>query len=151
MARRKTSPHHHSAGTPAEIEASFYEALNKADLEQLMHCWADEDDVVCVHPGGPRFVGAGAIRSSFDAIFQNSGAIRASIHKLHAVHTLTTAVHSVIERIDVTHEGQEQQGFVIATNVFAKTAQGWRMVAHHASPGTPQELQEMNEQANVLH
>jgi ketosteroid isomerase-like protein len=24
---------------------------------------------------------------------------------------------------------------VLATNVYMKTAQGWRLVAHHASPG----------------
>jgi ketosteroid isomerase-like protein len=40
---------------------------------------------------------------------------------------------------------------VIATNVFIKTAQGWRLVAHHASPGSPKELQEVTEAPSVLH
>jgi hypothetical protein len=30
--------------------------------------------------------------------------------------------------------------FVLTTNVYVRTAQGWRMVAHHASPGTAQEI-----------
>jgi ketosteroid isomerase-like protein len=150
MARKKVP--HHAAGTPDEVEARFYESLNKADIEQLMQCWGDEDEVVCVHPGGPRFVGHGAIRASFEAIFQNSGGIRASIHKAHVVQTLATSVHSVIERIEISEAGQEtQHGYVIATNVFAKTAQGWRLIAHHASPGTPREMQEMNETPSVLH
>ena len=52
-------------GMADDIEASFYEALQTADIEKLMACWADEDDVVCVHPGGPRLIGLGAIRSAF--------------------------------------------------------------------------------------
>jgi ketosteroid isomerase-like protein len=141
----------HAAGSPDELEASFYEALNKADIAQLMACWADEDEIVCVHPGGPRFMGQGAIRASFEGIFQNAGAIAASIHKRHAVLTLTTAVHSVIECIQVGTPEQPQQAYVIATNVYAKTAQGWRMVAHHASPGTPREMQELSDAPAVFH
>ena len=63
-------------GTADDIEAAFYEALQKGDIELLMACWADEDDVVCVHPGGPRMVGVGAIRAGFEAMFAH-GTIRA--------------------------------------------------------------------------
>jgi ketosteroid isomerase-like protein len=42
------------------------------------------------------------------------------------------------------------QAFVIATNVYLKTAQGWRLVAHHASPGTAQEVPTSDKPA-VLH
>ena len=62
-------------GTPDEVEASFYEALQSADIEKLMSCWAEDDDIVCIHPGGPRIVGAGAIRAAFDAIFAHEGSI----------------------------------------------------------------------------
>ena len=41
-------------GTPDDVETAFYEALQNADITQLMACWADEDDILCVHPGGPR-------------------------------------------------------------------------------------------------
>src|SRR5437870_3288653 len=58
-------------GSPDEIEAAFYEALQTADIDKLMACWADEDDIVCIHPGGPRVIGAGAIRATFEAMFNN--------------------------------------------------------------------------------
>jgi hypothetical protein len=32
---------------------------------------------------------------------------------------------------------------VLATNVFFKTPLGWRLVLHHASPGSPREAQEI--------
>ena len=52
-----------------DVEAQFYDALQRGDLELLMSIWSDDDDVACVHPGGPRIVGHGAVRASFDAIF----------------------------------------------------------------------------------
>jgi ketosteroid isomerase-like protein len=63
-------------GTADDIEAAFYEAMQTGDIELLMACWADEDEIVCVHPGGPRLVGPVAIRAAFEAMFAN-GSIRA--------------------------------------------------------------------------
>ena len=106
---------------------------------------------MCVHPGGPRVVGTGAIRAAFDAIFGHEGSIHVQAESIRRVDTLTGAVHSVLERIDVmTNEGPAH-AYVLATNVFHKTPQGWRLVVHHASPGTQDEQQEINQQAQVLH
>jgi ketosteroid isomerase-like protein len=138
-------------GTPDEVEAAFYEALQSADIEKLMACWADEDDIVCVHPGGPRVVGAGAIRAAFDAIFGHEGSIHVQAESIRRIDTLTGAVHSVLERIDVMTSQGPAHAYVLATNVFHKTPQGWRMVVHHASPGTQDEAQEINQSAQVLH
>ncbi len=44
-----------------------------------------------------------------------------------------------------------RQAWVIATNVYHRTAQGWRLVAHHASPGTASEIQEVSDAPSVLH
>ena len=41
----------------------------------------------------------------------------------------------MVERIEVMGHDGPGSAWVVATNVYAKTAQGWRMVAHHASPG----------------
>jgi ketosteroid isomerase-like protein len=139
-----------SAGNADDIEAAFYEALQNGDIEKLMACWGDEDDIVCVHPGGARLVGPAAIRAAFDAMFSN-GTIRAQAIKVRKVETMSASVHSVLERIEVLTEEGPRHAYVIATNVYHKTAQGWRMVAHHASPGTPREMQEVSETPTVLH
>jgi uncharacterized protein (TIGR02246 family) len=136
--------------SPDEIEQEFYEALQSADIERLMAVWSDDDDIVCVHPGGPRVVGPGAIRAAFDSIFSN-GAVDARPEKVRRLHTHATAVHSVLEHVRLMTEEGLREGWVVATNVYLKTAQGWRMVAHHASPGAPGEVQEMIESASVLH
>ncbi len=137
-------------GSADDIEAFFYEALQGGDIEKLMACWADEDDIVCVHPGGPRLVGMAAIRAAFDAMFAN-GTIRAHAEKIRKVEAMGSCVHSVLERIEVMTEEGPVHAYVIATNVYHKTAQGWRMVAHHTSPGTPREMQEISDSPQVLH
>ncbi len=139
-----------NSGNADEIETAFYEAMQGGDIDRLMACWADEDDIVCVHPGGPRLVGAGAIRAAFDAMFAN-GSIRAHAEKVRKIETMGASVHSVLERIEVMTEEGPRHAYVIATNVYHKTAQGWRLVAHHASPGTPREMQEISDSPHVLH
>jgi ketosteroid isomerase-like protein len=148
MAKPKVPPA--SSGNADDIEAAFYEALQNGDLEKLMACWADEDDIVCVHPGGGRVVGCAAIRAAFDAMFSN-GTIQAQAEKVRKVDSMSASVHNVLERIELLTEEGPRHAYVIATNVYHKTAQGWRMVAHHASPGTPREMQEVSETPPVLH
>jgi len=136
--------------SPDEIEQQFYEALQRGDIERLMAVWSDDEDICCVHPGGPRVVGAGAIRAAFDSMFAN-GTIDARPEKVRRLQTHSCAVHSVLEQVRVMTEEGPQSAWVIATNVYVKGAQGWRLVAHHASPGSPREVQEIVEAASVLH
>ncbi len=137
-------------GSADDVEAAFFEALRDADIEKLMACWADEDDIACVHPGGPRVVGATAIRATFEAMFAN-GPIRVRPECLHKVESLGSAVHHLVERVDVASPQGPRQAWVIATNVYLKTAQGWRLVAHHASPGTASDVQEAADAPQVPH
>ncbi len=137
-------------GSVDETEASFYEAMQNSDIDKMMACWADEDEVFCIHPGGPRLVGLGAIRAAFDAMFSSSS-LRIQPEAVRKLDSMACAVHSVRERIDIlTNEGPVA-AFVLATNVYFKTAQGWRLVAHHTSPGAMHDSQDVSEAAQVLH
>lgn len=147
MPRAKPPP---PPSTPDEIEQQFYEALQRADIEALMAVWSDDDEIVCVHPGGPRVVGAAAIRAAFEAIFAN-GAIAARPEKVRRLQTMNCAVHSVLERIEIPTDEGPQTAWVVATNVYVKSGGGWAMAAHHASPGSPREVQDIVEAASTLH
>ena len=121
-------------GTPDDIEQAFYDALQHADIDRLMACWADEEDIVCVHPGGPRLVGAAAIRATFEAMFAG-GSIRAFPEQVLRLTAHGCSVHNVVERIELLSDDGLRRAYVMATNVYVKTAQGWRLATHHASPG----------------
>lgn len=137
-------------GTPDDTEAAFYEALHNADIEQMMSCWAEEDDVICVHPGGGRVIGTTAIRGVFEAMFSH-GSVRAMPERVHKIASLASAVHHLVEKVAIVTPEGPSHAFVVATNVYHQTAQGWRMVAHHASPGTPHEAPDVGSKPTVFH
>lgn len=129
-----------ATGSPDELEAEFYEALRHGDIERLMAVWADDDEIVCVHPGGGRAIGPAAIRASFEAIFASSGGIPIQTEQVHRLQQLGCALHHLVERVAVQGPQGAQQAWVLTTHVYIKTLQGWRLAAHHASPGTTAEI-----------
>ena len=137
-------------GSPDEVEATLYEAMQTGNIEAFMACWADEDDVVCVHPGGPRIVGHQAIRQSFETLFE-SGSIMAKPEGLRRVSSLTCSVHNLVERVRIETPEGPREAVVLATNVYHRTPQGWRLVLHHASPASEQDLQHGSDAPSILH
>ena len=151
MIRRQPPPA--VVGSADDAETQFYEALQQGDLERLMSVWADDDEILCVHPGGARLIGAAAIRASFEAIFA-SGGVPARPEQVHRLQQVGSALHHLVERITVPAEGgATQEAWVLATNFYVKTAQGWRLAAHHASPALPHDVPVMQggEGPSTLH
>ena len=124
----------HLAATPDDIEHAFYEGLLHADVEQIMACWADHEDVVCIPPGGKPLHGLQAIRKLFTDLIQN-GPITLRVTHTHKSLQLAQAIHTVTEHVSVQTDDGQAVAQLYSLNVFHKTAQGWRLVAHHTSPG----------------
>jgi len=116
-----------------------------------MACWADEDDVACVHPGGPRLLGLATIRASFEALFANGGALHIVPECRHRLDAAVQAIHHVVEHAEVVTEQGITRAEVVATNVYLKTAAGWRMVLHHASPAVAGQAAEVTTVPKILH
>ena len=148
--RAATTPPPSPPASADDIETQFYEALRRGDLEAVMAVWSDDEDISCVHPGGARLVGPGAIRASFAAIFRN-GAIDARPEQVRRLQSHACAVHSVLERVQAAGSSGVQPAWVLATNVYVHGAQGWRLVTHHASPATGAAVPELPEARSTLH
>lgn len=118
--------------TPDRAEEAFYEAFEHRDLEAMMAVWADDDTIVCVHPGGERIVGRDAIAEAWRQIFLNGSRLEFQLLHCHALSDEGVVVHSVLEEIRV--EGRPAfRATVAATNVFVLTDGGWRLWMHHGS------------------
>lgn len=113
------------------VETAFYAAMSDGNLDQMMALWADDDGTVCNHPGGPRLLGLQAIRESFSSIF-SSGGVRIATAQRQAWSTPDIAVHSLIEHIAVEGRAGTEVIEVVATNIFVRSAKGWRILVHHA-------------------
>lgn len=139
--------------SPEECEQAFYEALDAADSEALNELWLEDDDVVCIHPGGARLTGYATVKSSWTSILAN-GPVHARCTLAKSLETPTVALHNVVEEVVVGEGAQQQVVSVLATNVYVKTPAGWKMVLHHASAapeGAAHGAHESRESPSVLH
>lgn len=118
--------------TPEDAEQAFYEAAEAGDLDALMAVWAEDDEVVCVHPNGERLVGQAPIRESWRKILSSGRKLQVRLEQPVRWQGLMLATHSAIETVLIDGEGEALH--LAATNVFVRSAAGWRMLVHHASP-----------------
>ena len=119
--------------TPDDAETAFYDAFERADIAAMMAVWAESDDIVCIHPQGPRLAGFEAVRESWAQIFAGGAQLRVRTTEERRFDGQTLAVHNVIELV-AAPGGESEPTQVMATNVFELTEGGWRMIVHHATP-----------------
>lgn len=116
------------------VEEAFYSALAHADLAGVMSLWADDEEVICIHPGGQRLSGLHAVRQSFEEILAG-GPLNIRTREVQVFESATLAVHNLIEQIAVSGSGGSEVVDVLATNVYIKNSTGWQLLVHHAAPG----------------
>jgi hypothetical protein len=118
--------------TPDAVEASFYTAFQTLDIALMGAVWAEQPSPVCVHPGGDLLQDRSEVLRSWREIL--TGAERPELHYRVIQRTASEglAVHLVEELIRPSRS-REEPNRILATNVYGKTAEGWRMTAHHAS------------------
>ena len=136
--------------TPQDAEAAFYDAFAKCDLDAMMAVWADEDEIYCVHPNGARVSGMAQVRESWRQIFASGQTLQLQLREQQQLHGMMLSLHSVYEHISISG-GTRSQSRVIATNIYLRTARGWRMVAHHASPAPASVPTEPQRVTKTLH
>ncbi len=135
--------------TPQDAEAAFYEALETADLEAMMEVWAEDEEIVCVHPGGPRLAGFEQVRASWAQILGSGQKLKVHVSDQVVLSGMMLVIHSMNENILVPGE-QRSRAPVAATNIYLRTGKGWRMVLHHGSP-VPAEARPPAEPPKILH
>ncbi|MDR1708284.1 MAG: nuclear transport factor 2 family protein, partial [Candidatus Accumulibacter sp.] len=119
--------------TADDAEEAFYEALAQANLEALMAVWADDDEIVCVHPTGQRMDGHAAIRDSWRSVFENNPRFAVRIRHKVRWESALISVHSIVETLYLQQD-QTAHGPMLTTHVFTRGASGWRLASRHTSP-----------------
>jgi len=119
--------------TPQDAEQAFYKAFERADLAAMMSVWAEEDDIVCVHPGGARHTGVVEVRESWRQILAQETGVQFHLVGNRVFSGRMISVHSVYEHVTIAGDSRPANP-VLATNIYLLTDRGWRMLMHHASP-----------------
>jgi ketosteroid isomerase-like protein len=117
---------------PDEASRAFYESFEQGDVAAMMAVWADDDEIFCIHPGGPRNVGQAAVRGAWKEIFSGTTRLKFQLEQQMFFVGASIAVQSVFEYLQVNDE-PKLRGPAVATNIYIRTAGGWRVLAHHAA------------------
>jgi ketosteroid isomerase-like protein len=119
--------------TPQDAALAFYQAFEGKDVDAMMATWAEDEDIVCVHPGGPRLVGYEAVRAGWEHLFAGDSRLSFQLDEIVVLETVGMALQSAVEHVTLGDD-PAPRGSAIATNVFLRTPTGWRLAVHHASP-----------------
>jgi ketosteroid isomerase-like protein len=129
MAQSRTPPIY---TTPGDAATAFYQAIETRDIDTMMATWAEDEDIVCVHPSGVRLVGYAAVRSGWEQLFAGDTQLKFQLDHVVAIETVGLAMQSAVEHVFAGPDGRER-GVANCTNIFMRTPLGWRIVMHHAS------------------
>ena len=127
--------------TAQDAENAFYDSLERGDLDLMMAVWAEDEEIVCVHPAGGRIAGQEQVRDSWRRMFASGQRLQIKIAQRVTLSGMMVEVRSVHEVITIVGD-EAARPPMVATNVYVRTAAGWRMVAHHASPAPEQAADE---------
>ncbi|MFE7622122.1 nuclear transport factor 2 family protein [Streptomyces sp. ATexAB-D23] len=158
-----SEPRDDHAAAAADIAAvegantAFYEALEQGDLEALTALWLPGEDltVSCVHPGWPVLSGRGEVLRSYALIMANTEYIQFFLTDVGVSMTGDTALVTCTENI--LSGGPAEEGsslgplvgqLVVATNVFRRTPDGWKLWSHHGSPVLTETGEEEDEETS---
>lgn len=108
---------------------TFYRAFAERDVTLMSAVWAEQEPVTCLHPGWPPVEGRDNVLQSWHAIL--TGPASPDIECLHSRAGIHRDMGLVIcyERIG--------QDYLIATNIFIRSGEGWLLV-HHQSGAAPE-------------
>ncbi len=129
MADEGTSDHE----AVTEANASFYAAVEADDFEAMSDLWLHDDRVSCTHPGWARLRGWSRVGASWAAIAGGPQQLQFILTDLQVdvvgdIGVVTLDENMVSEAFSST---------AAAVNLFVRTAAGWQMMSHHASPVAP--------------
>ncbi len=114
----------------AAVEAAFYDALARRDVDAMMSVWSEDDEVLCILTDGIRLTDLAAIRDYWQNFFEtlSRDAMRVT-HRVSCANMMLT----VFSNLETTMTGNDTSKTVFATHVYSRGALGWRLVMRHAS------------------
>ncbi len=100
----------------------FYRAFGARDLAAMDALWARQAPVACIHPGWPVLADRDAVMESWHGILANPAAPRIACYDEQVLLYGDTALVVCEEELD--------GGTLIASNLFVREDDAWR-IAHH--------------------
>lgn len=134
------------SGARTDVEAveaantALYDALEHGDLDAMTEQWLP-DGISVVHPGWPVLNGRDEVLRSYALIMASTDYIQFFLTDVEVSVIGNTAMVTCTENIlsggpaePDGSAGPLVGGLVVATNIFRRTEEGWKLWCHHGSP-----------------
>ncbi len=105
---------------------AFYRAFADRDIEAMDRLWGRVEPIACIHPGWPALVGRAEVLGSWTRILVNPQSPGIDCRNPRAFVFGDTAMVICYEVI--------RKQALVATNLFRREKDGWKIVHHQASP-----------------
>jgi ketosteroid isomerase-like protein len=126
------------AASVESVNQAFYTAFETGDLDAMRALWLDRDDTVCIHPGGEAVRGAGPVGRSWALVMAHTPYIQFFLTdvavSVAAEVASVTCTENILTGDESTGPSEFGGGKAVATNLFLRTPEGWRLWVHHSSP-----------------
>lgn len=119
---------------PQDAEDAFYDAIDERDSKRLREVWEDSPDIACLLPMQPLLHGK-QVLEAWTPLFGGDFHLDIQVRHVRWLETGDLAIHYLEEQIAVP--GRPPQPPVLATNIYRRGADGWRMILHQNSPSPP--------------
>ena len=96
--------------SPQDAAIAFYRAFEAKDVDAMMLTWAEDEDIVCIHPGGTRLVGYDAVRAGWAQLFAGNTKLSFRLDDIVAIETVGLALQSVEPLVPESVEERLQLG-----------------------------------------
>jgi uncharacterized protein (TIGR02246 family) len=120
------------------LNTAFYQAFEQGDLDLMTTIWLDDPQALCVHPGALPVTGTSAINRSWAVIMANTPYIQFFLTDVQVSVLGDVASVTCTENVLTADAGTDDSSFAgtraVATNVFVRSRDTWRLWIHHASP-----------------
>lgn len=126
-------PNSSAWSTPQQAEQAFYKAFEAGDLAAMMQVWDTAADICCIHPMGKALTGPAQVSEGWAGIFSSGQTLEFTLEPLHWQVQGDLAVSVLHEHIRVRGDARPRPP-MLATNVYRRRGDGWRLWLHHASP-----------------
>jgi ketosteroid isomerase-like protein len=117
----------------ARANQAFYQAFETLKIEEMEKVWAKDADIQCGHPGWRILRGWGPVMESWRRIFENTPSMQFALTDVRIEIRGDVGWVTLYENLNSSIQGENYSAAILTTNMFQKTAEGWRMILHHGS------------------
>ncbi len=112
----------------------FYQAFESLDIARMDRIWAPQEYVTCIHPGWTLRIGWPAVRDSWVLIFNNTFSMKFDLTEIQVQVAGDVAWVICTENITSRQGDTTQESRVLATNLYERVGEQWKIIHHHGSP-----------------